>query len=438
MSKPSILLVVPAATEAEFADYVREYVAPIHHSEVRILTDAEASSFETDVPEKVARTLFDSILAHGVDSDRLLLVHREAHCSSRTLSKLWTSEGYATKNIKVISPKRIHKELKRHWETAGIFWRTHAEGQIAGYDFQKSRLDAWLQQFGELGFPTTGRRLAAQLRVIRLNQLTAAPFGPQPSEQIGQSQAFCYVQDNDQGGSWAEIQSILSHVHSPSSVHSVRWNKATSQIIFPDVDVDEYVICEDGLWSGSETVRRLRAIRALEVDKLIRLKFGVVSDFGLLVARFAIKELGLFGRVTVDAASSELVRFLRDDIPGEVRRGHGMSIDEYFSALHDWVTPQAFCMHPVCEVDLDACREIGRQLVSDWLTKKNGAPPREEDVRRFALGGGGFASTTVFARSIPKVCMPIFWLNGTVTIGSRSVEWEPLFVDARRVVDKQI
>lgn len=438
MAKPSILLVVPAATEIHFAEYIREYVAPIHHPEVRILTDADASTFKTDIPENVARKLFDSISAYGVDSKRLLMVHREARCSLRVLSKLWSSEGYVPKNFRAISPKRIQKELRDHWEASGFFWRTHAEGQISGYDFQRSKLDAWLQQFGELGFAKTGRRLAAELRVVRLNQLAAQPFSPRPSEQIGQTQAFCYVQDNDKGGSWVEIQSILSHVHPPGSVHPIQWDKPASQIVFPDLDIDEYVVCEDGLWSGSETVRRLRAIRALDVEKLVRLRFGVVSDFGLLFVRFAIKELGLTGRVTIDAESAELVRFLRNDIPADIVRGHGMTIDEYFSALHDWVSPHAFCTRIDGETDLSACREIGRQLVLKWLIRKDGSTPQDEDVERFALGGGGFASTTVFSRSVPKVCMPIFWLKGTVTIGLRSVEWQPLFVDARRVADAEI
>jgi hypothetical protein len=57
----------------------------------------------------------------------------------------------------------------------------------------------------------------------------------------------------------------------------------------------------------------------------------------------------------------------------------------------------------------------------------------DADVARFALGGGGFASTTVFARSVPKVCLPMLWLDGEVSIGTRKVTWKPLFVDARRV-----
>lgn len=163
-----------------------------------------------------------------------------------------------------------------------------------------------------------------------------------------------------------------------------------------------------------------------------------MSDFGLRVARFAIREFRLSGRVTVDAPASELVRFLRDDIPEEVNRGYGMNVYEYFAALHDWVFPHAFSMCENGEGDLGVCREIGAQLVWQWLERKHGCKPQDVDVKRFCLGGGGFASTTVFARSIPKVCMPILWLDGTVTIGSRSVEWKPLFVDARRVADTQL
>jgi hypothetical protein len=53
-------------------------------------------------------------------------------------------------------------------------------------------------------------------------------------------------------------------------------------------------------------------------------------------------------------------------------------------------------------------------------------------VQRFALGGGGFASTILFSRSVPKVCLPLLWLDGTVELGGRRLNWSPLFVDSRR------
>lgn len=267
MAKPSFLLVVPAEAEAEFAEYVRESVAPIFQSDVKILTDSQASLCNSNVPENVSRQLFESIRVHDFYKDRLLLVHRETKCSQRLLAKMWTSEGYVPSNLKIFSPERIRKELKNRWEAAGILWRTYAEKQISSFDFQKIGLDAWLQQFGELGYPRIGRRLASQLRVIRLNELAGDPFGLRPSEQIGQSQAYCYVQDEDPGGSWAEIQSILSHTHNPGSVHPVRWRKSTAEIVFPNADVDEFVLCEDGLWSGSETILRLQAIKEIDVKK---------------------------------------------------------------------------------------------------------------------------------------------------------------------------
>jgi hypothetical protein len=77
------------------------------------------------------------------------------------------------------------------------------------------------------------------------------------------------------------------------------------------------------------------------------------------------------------------------------------------------------------------CAEIGRQLINKYVIdeKKNW----REGVRDwFALGAGRFGSAIVFAHSVPKVCLPLLWLQGQVFLGETKIDWKPLFYDARR------
>lgn len=83
-----------------------------------------------------------------------------------------------------------------------------------------------------------------------------------------------------------------------------------------------------------------------------------------------------------------------------------------------------------------AVTEIGSQLVRNWYLTARPERDAEEGVRKFRLGGGGFGSTIVFKRSVPKVCLPLFWLAGPVSLNGVSINWKPLFLDARRVDPK--
>ena len=56
---------------------------------------------------------------------------------------------------------------------------------------------------------------------------------------------------------------------------------------------------------------------------LLRLRFAVVSDYGLLVVRHAIRSLGMQGHVLIDTMGSELMRFLSDDLSDQVKFGDG-------------------------------------------------------------------------------------------------------------------
>jgi hypothetical protein len=135
-----------------------------------------------------------------------------------------------------------------------------------------------------------------------------------------------------------------------------------------------------------------------------------------------------------------LSQTLRPDVPPELKHGHAMEPKAYFKALHDYVEQGAFRNPDDWPEGVDTARnvakELGSQLVRHWYEKDRPDESVEDGVEKFCLGGGGFASTTMFTRSIPMVCLPLFWLAGPVTLNGVSIDWKPLFLDARRIDPK--
>lgn len=439
MSTSRVFLVVPTIQEVDFREFVSESVAPQFRDYVHIFTDGSKSNFSTDVNENVAKDVIGSLEAFSADAGHHLIVHRDAKCSAKALSAWGRHYGFAKANIHITTQVDMKRLLTNHWFAKGVHWRSHAERQIGFYDGVSLKLDAWLQQFGELKSPKVGRKLASQLRVVRPSQMPTAPFGLRPADILGQNDAYCYVVDDDQGGSWVDIQAYLMHNRPKGTVFPVSWDKQAKTLTFPDVQVDKFVLYEDGLWSGSETVRRLEAMHKNPPSAPVTMRFGIVSDFGLRICRHAIRKFDLSARVSIETSASELMYFLRRDLPGHLELGEALTTEEYFIELHDYVGSGGLESSSLwTDAEREFCENVGAQLVTQWLGRKSGAQPSEKSVSLFAMGGGGFASTTLFSRSVPKVCLPLLWLDGVVAVGSLRVTWKPLFVDARRVADANL
>jgi hypothetical protein len=439
VAEPSIFLIVPSAFEVDFEDFVRDTVACAFIPSVHILTDASSSRYQTDVNKHVTRDLIDSLSAYSLSVDHKIYIHRDTKCSDRELKSWCERSGFASRNILVGPPADIKRRLVDHWSATGAHWRSHAQRQINTFLGQKLSLDAWLQQFNELQSASVGRKLASQLRVVQADQMPSEPFKLRPADMLGLNDAYCYVRDNDEGGSWGDIKSMLMHGQPVGKVHAVEWDKDAGTLTFPSLSVDRFVVYEDALWSGSETVRRLKALSTSPATAPIVLKFGIVADFGLLVCRHAIRQLGLSAQVSIDTTSSELLRFIMNPIPPHLELGGALSTEDYFKELHSYVGKGALNAGSLwTEQEIAFCKDVGSQLITQWLSRKSDKAPTSDAVTLFAMGGGGFASTTLFSRSIPKVCLPLLWLDGVVSIGARQLKWRPLFVDARRVSDRNL
>jgi len=131
------------------------------------------------------------------------------------------------------------------------------------------------------------------------------------------------------------------------------------------------------------------------------------------------------------------VRVLASDIDDrKIRAQWQLSSEEFDKWLSHQVKPLAFQDATLWgsrqRQAEEACQRIGSQLIERYAREyhKDWSIVIREG---FAMGAGRFGCFLVFAHSIPKVCLPLFWLGGEVTIDSETIEWKPLFYDARRV-----
>ncbi len=440
MAPKGVLFIVVATTRSvEVENSIRDTLVPSARESVKVLTDVDAKNYTTDIRARVTRDLINIISTFAPHPKNRLLVERDVNASIANLFEWWETESFGDPCVQKLSPKAVAREIKLHFKAGHLDWRTHALAEVLKFDGPPVNLEAWLQQFTSLGFPKVGQKIAAQLRVVRTSDLPHHAFAIRSADTFGIQRAHCYVQDDDEGGSWSEMKSLLAHGVEQNTVKAIRWNKDAGTMTFPDGAVDEFVVYEDGLWSGNEAVRRLRTIAATPPSAPVVLRFGIVTDFGLMVVRQAIRSLGLSGKVRVDAAASETIMFLGEGVAEPLKLGVGIEPDRYYQALHDHVRPLAFrIQEDWTDTEKELCQDVGSQLARNWLRERTTQEDLEAKVAQFALGGGRFASTVIFSRSIPKVCLPLLWLDGTVIRDDKSVKWRPLFVDARRVSDASL
>ena len=431
-----LFLVLPKTMATKVQTNVYSWIVPDKRQFVQIFSDEVATTVATDVRRQAAQDVIARLSAYSPHPHNRLIIDREAKCSIDDLMEWWDVHKFGDQDAKKLSQKAVLGAVKEHLEKAGWHWRVRAKNELDRFRGLPCKLDAWLQQFGELDCTSIGRKIAAKIRVVSTDELPGGAFAIRPSDLIGQRLAHCYVQDDDLGGSWIEMQAILTHTFPPHTVFPIRWEKEAESLLFPQVDVDEFVVYEDGLWSGIEAVRRLRALKKKLPSAPVTFRFAAVTDFGLMVIRQAIRSLDMVGRASIDASRSEFICFLKQNIPESFILGIGMESEDYSTGLHQHVEPFAFRLSEDWAVEeIGICKEIGAQLVRHWLSKDSTEPPLDEMVDRFALGGGRFASTVVFSRSVPKVCLPLLWLDGPIELQGKRLVWKPLFVDARRISD---
>lgn len=323
-----------------------------------------------------------------------------------------------------------------------IHWKSYAESQWEKSTLKSASPEQWVQQFAELGHRDIGRHLLKSLRVVTDAEIREA-FKPAPYDDIGVRIAHGYIHEDEPGSSSIAIKSILEHMH-PQGVIPI---DLSNPDMFAFMNVDVLYIYEDGLWSGVEVVNRLQALSQNEAlmrsNLQIVFRYCVTCDAGLSAARlFSVRNSA--GKFQFPSAKPGFhFSFLQNEVDTRFPALTDRSDQSIRTAIDSVIEPYAFASSEIWGQERDAslgvCSKIGSQLVRYFLERKaDGSESGEsvvippEKIARMQLGAMSFASTIVFASSIPKPVLPVMWLGGEVTLSNRTVNWLPLFWDARR------
>lgn len=344
----------------------------------------------------------------------------------------------------------LHKVLIEQLRARKLHWEDFAYDEWNKSTLGHANPLEWVQQFAELGFPNVGKTLLRNLRVITEKELNAA-FAISPEENAGLRIAYAYISDGEAGSSSLSIRNILEHYYPSNDILEIHLDNLEA---LDNINKDVIYVFEDGLWSGVELVKRLTNIHASESFRRsavqINFRYGVTSDSGLIAARlFARREKS--SRVQFFSAKTGYhFKFLKNTGKDDFTNLLTDSDAEIRNQLDLAIEPYAFRKEAGWGVDREnaiaICSEIGQQLVIPFLRRKKASKADrqlsrdeidrlvvdEESIEKWRLGASGFASTVVFATSIPKPVLPIMWLSGDITVRGKSIHWKPLFWDVRR------
>lgn len=344
--------------------------------------------------------------------------------------------------IRVVSTSAtLYKETTSALKSYGLHWLTHAEREWAKSSIRTLQPQAWVEQFARLGHKNTAKRLLKSLRVIDDASLREA-FYTRKEEMLGLRVGHGFFSDGEKGSSSIAVQQVLEHLY-PGQVHKLDAENPTT---WSSLDLDRLYVYEDGLWSGVELIQRLQSIanssefQRSDID--FYFKFAATSDVGLAAARLFTRQLRTSRFHFIPGGVGNHFEFFPKESNTDFSTPPS-DVDTLRASLDSLVEPYAFKRRDNWSDDRDQaisiCEQVGHQLVTPFLFRKNKEKCVGEDVivtddevKRWQLGAMGFASTVVFSSSIPKTVLPIMWLQGTVSVRDTKVDWRPLFWDVRR------
>lgn len=343
------------------------------------------------------------------------------------------------KNRPCGSVNTLFSEVSSVIKKMGLHWLSHAECEWNKSAIKSANPDRWIQQFAELGHKQIGINILKSLRVFTSEELSNA-FRLPKSEEIGLKVAHAYIYEDEPGSSSISVQNILEHMHPEGDVIPLDLSKDN---VLDAIDCDVLYVYEDGLWSGVELVKRLRRIQELrgfqESSLHIVFKYCVTCDAGLSAARlFTLRSA--MGRFSFPSAPEKFhFDFFREGTDTRFTNLPEHSWETVRAAIDAAVEPYAFMDAKIwsCGKDeaMQVCADIGAQLLAvqmvDGAEDDSGAQVTK--IERMKLGAMSFASTMVFEYSVPKPVLPVFWLQGEVSVNGKKVSWKPLFWDARRI-----
>jgi hypothetical protein len=339
----------------------------------------------------------------------------------------------------------LSARVKREIEDKKLSWKSRAQTEWLEQTDGHNTVDGWLQQFNELGIGWVGTALLRQFTVISDTELKRS-LETNKFDFFGLSVAHLSIKDKDRGGSPLKILHFLGQMYPGQSIGELDLDKLED---FPFSRYAVVYIYEDGLWSGVELGKRLGKLLAHDATKFgncrIHFRYGAVCDVGLysarellrgeqgrrfIVERAGLEELNLRVLSYDDAAIQKLLLANRNAERPPVGGAQ--------ACLDHEVRPYAFSRPEYWDGRAgegeQICRELGAQLVLQRDPSENdGLPITAEAAAKDSLGSMNYGMMHMFASSVPKTVLPLFYLPGNVTFREKTVNWKPLIWDRRRI-----
>jgi hypothetical protein len=421
-----LVIVVPSDQESAIRKRILDIAAWGWEASVRLVGASTRGAKHADRVAAASKIL-DIVDEFNASS---LIVAKEV-VYERSVIEQHQDLDFRALHFRVLRDRVVPREL----ESRKLLWRKVVDERLGLWSSTTCNAEEWLGQFGALGARGLGEVLLRQVEVISHNdvvhaiQASAAGLGPDV--------IFTFMAESDPAASANWMGGVLTRMYGTANAKDFVGALAEAKT------GSHLVVCEDGLWTGTELRRRLGLLSdrgelgPVAKDKRISFHYAVLTDFGLAIARHFIEHAGLDAVDLLQDHTQRRVRVLRTSLTeDEIRSKHHLSPEEFEDWLTTQVQPLAFQNDGLWAGRHDEarrlCIEIGTQLI-DKYAQDEYKRWREPVKLGFALGAGGIGSTLVFGHSIPKVCLPILWLAGPVRIGSVSLNWKPLFHDGRRV-----
>lgn len=376
-------------------------------------------------------------------------------------------DGAAIKNLKKLDPsirKVCQKELQRgillsELKALGLTWQERVVKKLgkgwARGGITRDSIRSWCDQFDRLNGDShrwVGEALLKGITIYPADQMASLFL----KSSTAVSTVNCtYSTVRYKIGNSADVLSNLiqkkfsEHLH--TEIEIVNW---LDLIKCPQKGINNCLVFEDGLFTGTEMADVLHTLAGdtqnpkKGVDPLsnpdflkqipAKFIFVIATDVGLVKLTDAIEKTG----ANIKIIYSNLIKTLTDT--GSAKLAEGML---YCSDQNDrqYVAPQEEFQHlgvfDDCELfpnekkgkAVDLCRKLGKPLWASYLARKN-KEWSNELIDYCALGAGNMALAIVFAYSVPKSSLPVFWCSGQIQDkNGRPFDWVPLFRDAHPI-----
>ena len=358
--------------------------------------------------------------------------------------------------IRMASTDEFYKKIPAILRGLGLDWLTHTENKLSKWrhgSVDRNHIENWLQQFEKLG----------SHRWVGEGLLKVIDFWPEDrllssvgltAEALVEFDRVCF-QQSESGKSADVLANLFAKQIKPLNPKFPKIENFYDVLIDGDSSSNKNILfIEDGLFSGTEMTRifgdllgisdphgrqekieKLQNVSQLR-DKKVKLLFPVATSFG--VARLnKFLATNSLSNVEVCPCSHGNIEVL-----SEVGKAAFQS-DQFFEpAIRNCPTdPDNFFLKiPFQNMSVwkktkdarraaDFCRNVGEQLFRQYIQAQKWTW-HETKIQRCALGMYGMGLAFAFAHSVPKASLPLFWASGTVKLGRKPVNWEPLFPNA--------